>query len=417
MAEFPKEFVWGAATAAYQIEGGATEGGKGLSIWDVFSHTPGCTYRGETGDVACDSYHRWKEDLALLQSMHLKAYRFSVAWTRIAPNGGTDWNEEGFAYYDTLVDALLEAGIEPYVTLYHWDLPQALEEKGVHIVQGKATELIIENGVCKGVVTDRKKTYLADSTIVATGGASYPKTGSDGSGYRLCEKAGHTVMPLSPSLVPLTSSDKCCTELMGLSLKNVSVSFYRGEKELYHDFGEMLFTHFGVSGPIVLSASAYVKSFPTRMVIDLKPALDEKALDSRILSDFSAEKNRIFANSLSALLPRAMIPVIVKRSGIDPQKQVNAITKDERKRLVQLMHSFEINLNGTRPLDEAIITCGGVSVKEINPSTMGSKLVRGLYFAGEIIDVDAYTGGFNLQIAWATGKAAGEAAEEYLTEQ
>ena len=270
--------------------------------------------------------------------------------------------------------------------------------------------VMAENGVCKGVVTDRKKTYLADSTIVATGGASYPKTGSDGSGYRLCEKAGHTVMPLSPSLVPLTSSDKCCTELMGLSLKNVSVSFYRGEKELYHDFGEMLFTHFGVSGPIVLSASAYVKSFPARMVIDLKPALDEKALDSRILSDFSAEKNRIFANSLSALLPRAMIPVIVKRSGIDPQKQVNAITKDERKRLVQLMHSFEINLNGTRPLDEAIITCGGVSVKEINPSTMGSKLVRGLYFAGEIIDVDAYTGGYNLTIAFSTGRLAGKSA-------
>ena len=197
---------------------------------------------------------------------------------------------------------------------------------------------------------------------------------------------------------------------MGLSLKNVSVSFYRGEKELYHDFGEMLFTHFGVSGPIVLSASAYVKSFPARMVIDLKPALDKKALDSRILSDFSAEKNRIFANSLSALLPRAMIPVIVKRSGIDPQKQVNAITKDERKRLVQLMHSFEINLNGTRPLDEAIITCGGVSVKEINPSTMGSKLVRGLYFAGEIIDVDAYTGGYNLTIAFSTGRLAGKSA-------
>ena len=192
---------------------------------------------------------------------------------------------------------------------------------------------------------------------------------------------------------------------MGLSLKNVSVSFYRGEKELYHDFGEMLFTHFGVSGPIVLSASAYVKSFPARMVIDLKPALD-----SRILSDFSAEKNRIFANSLSALLPRAMIPVIVKRSGIDPQKQVNAITKDERKRLVQLIHSFEINLNGTRPLDEAIITCGGVSVKEINPSTMGSKLVSGLYFAGEIIDVDAYTGGYNLTIAFSTGRLAGKSA-------
>lgn len=289
-------------------------------------------------------------------------------------------------------------------------LRRVMAEKGVHIVQGKATELIIENNVCRGVVTDRKKTYLADSTIIAAGGASYPKTGSDGSGYRLCEKAGHTIMPLSPSLVPLTSADKCCTELMGLSLKNVSVSFYHGEKELYHDFGEMLFTHFGVSGPIVLSASAYVKSFPAHMVIDLKPALDEKALDNRILSDFSAEKNRIFANSLSALLPRAMIPVIVKRSGINPQKQVNAITKDERKRLVQLIHSFEIDLNGTRPLDEAIITCGGVSVKEINPSTMGSKLVSGLYFAGEIIDVDAYTGGYNLTIAFSTGRLAGKSA-------
>ena len=289
-------------------------------------------------------------------------------------------------------------------------LRRVMAEKGVHIVQGKATELIIENGICRGVVTDSKKAYIAGSTVVATGGASYPKTGSDGSGYRLCEKAGHTVIPLSPSLVPLTSADKCCAELMGLSLKNVSVSFYRGEKELYRDFGEMLFTHFGVSGPIVLSASAYVKSFPARMVIDLKPALDEKALDNRILSDFSAEKNRIFANSLGALLPRAMIPVIVKRSGIDPQKQVNAITKDERKRLVQLMHSFEINLNGTRPLDEAIITCGGVSVKEINPSTMGSKLVSGLYFAGEIIDVDAYTGGYNLTIAFSTGRLAGKSA-------
>ena len=219
-------------------------------------------------------------------------------------------------------------------------LRRVMAEKGVHIVQGKATELIIENGVCKGVVTDRKKTYLADSTIVATGGASYPKTGSDGSGYRLCEKAGHTVMPLSPSLVPLTSSDKCCTELMGLSLKNVSVSFYRGEKELYHDFGEMLFTHFGVSGPIVLSASAYVKSFPARMVIDLKPAArSKKRLIAAYFPTFQSKRTVFPRNSLSALLPRAMIPVIVKRSGIDPQKQVNAITKDERKRLCTA-HAF-----------------------------------------------------------------------------
>ena len=289
-------------------------------------------------------------------------------------------------------------------------LERALQRGGVERRQTTVTGLSIADGAINGVLTSDGP-VACSTVLLCTGGASYPLTGSTGDGYRLAEQAGHTIQPPCGSLVPLVSPDEACAEMQGLSLRNTGVQL-RDEKgkTVYQDFGELLFTHFGVSGPIVLSASAYVKSFPARMVIDLKPALDEKALDSRILSDFSAEKNRIFANSLSALLPRAMIPVIVKRSGIDPQKQVNAITKDERKRLVQLMHSFEINLNGTRPLDEAIITCGGVSVKEINPSTMGSKLVSGLYFAGEIIDVDAYTGGYNLTIAFSTGRLAGKSA-------
>lgn len=289
-------------------------------------------------------------------------------------------------------------------------LRKVLREKNVRIMRGKVTGILVENGVCTGVVVDGKQSLYADRVIIATGGASYPRTGSDGSAYKLCRDIGHTVTPLKPSLVPLTSSDKCCAKLMGLALKNVSVSFFKGEKLVFSDFGEMLFTHFGVSGPIVLSASAYVKSFPARMSIDLKPALDDKTLDSRIIADFSSEKNRIFANSLGGLLPHALIPVIIERSKIDPKKQVNSVTREERKALVNLIHNFEIELNGTRPLDEAIITSGGISVKEMNPSTMESKLIKGLYFAGEIIDVDAYTGGYNLTIAFATGHLAGTSA-------
>lgn len=292
-------------------------------------------------------------------------------------------------------------------------LRRVMAEKGVHIVQGKATELIIENGVCKGVVTDRKKTYLADSTIVATGGASYPKTGSDGSGYRLCEKAGHTIMPLSPSLVPLTSSDKCCTELMGLSLKNVSVSFYRGEKELYHDFGEMLFTHFGVSGPMILSASADLeeKELPRLVIhLDFKPALDEKTLNARILSDFSENANRDFQNSLGALLPRALIGPVIARCGIPPHQKVHQITKEKRRALCRVIKDFTLHPTKFRPIDEAIVTRGGVDTRELDPRTMASRLCSGLYFAGEMIDVDAYTGGYNLQICFACANAAGKAA-------
>lgn len=289
-------------------------------------------------------------------------------------------------------------------------LRRVLRERNVRILHANVTSLTVADGICRGVVINGKESICADRVILAAGGASYPRTGSDGSAYKLCRDIGHTVTPLKPSLVPLTSSDKCCAQLMGLALKNVSVSFFKGEKQVFSDFGEMLFTHFGVSGPIVLSASAYVKEFPARMVINLKPALDEKALENRILSDFSAEKNRIFANSLGKLLPRALIPVIVRRSGINPDKQVNSVTKEERKKLISLIHGFTIELNGTRPLEEAIITSGGISVKEINPSTMESKLIKGLYFAGEIIDVDAYTGGYNLTIAFSTGHLAGTSA-------
>ncbi len=291
-------------------------------------------------------------------------------------------------------------------------LRKVLREKNVRIMRGKVTGILAENGVCNGVVVDGRQTLYADRVIVAAGGASYPRTGSDGSAYKLCSDIGHTVTPLKPSLVPLTSSDKCCAKLMGLALKNVSISFFKGEKLVFSDFGEMLFTHFGVSGPIILSASAYVRSFPARMSIDLKPALDDKTLDNRILADFSSEKNRIFANSLGGLLPHALIPIIIERSKINPKKQVNSVTREERKALVNLIHNFDIELNGTRPLDEAIITSGGISVKEINPSTMESKLIKGLYFAGEIIDVDAYTGGYNLTIAFATGHLAGTSASD-----
>ncbi len=289
-------------------------------------------------------------------------------------------------------------------------LKKVMKQNGVKILCGNVTELIIKDGECKGVTVDGSKRLFCDRVILATGGASYPRTGSDGKSFELCKKAGHTVTPLRPSLVPLTSGDPLCKKLMGLSLKNVNVSFVKNNKELYSEMGEMLFTHFGVSGPVILSASAYLKEFPVKMRIDLKPALDEKTLDNRILSDFSAEKNKIFANSLDKLLPKAMVPVIIAKSGISPQKQVNAITKAERKNLVLLMKCFEIEINGTRPLEEAVVTCGGISVKEINPSTMESKLVKNLFFAGEAIDVDAYTGGYNLTIAFSTGYVAGTSA-------
>lgn len=289
-----------------------------------------------------------------------------------------------------------------------------LKEQRVRVLHEKAEALIVENGEVRGVRLKSGEALFASSVIVATGGVSYPATGSLGDGYRFAESVGHTVVSPKPSLVPLVTREKWVKDLMGLSLKNVEVTFQRNGKVVYRDFGEMLFTHFGVSGPVILSASAHLGHEDISdyaLYIDLKPALDFEKLDARVLRDFDEVKNRHFSNALDKLLPKKLIPVVISLLEIDPTKPVNLITKEERHRLVRLLKAMLLHLSAFRPVDEAIITSGGVSVKEINPSTMASKKVKGLYFAGEVIDVDAYTGGFNLQIAFSTGYLAGNNCE------
>lgn len=290
-------------------------------------------------------------------------------------------------------------------------LIKKLKEKSVKILTNtKVDEIIVENDKVVGVLANQKK-YMADKVILATGGKSYPLTGSTGDGYIMAEKLGHTITKIKPSLVALLSSEKdleVCKKLQGLSLKNVGIKFIKNNKEIYSDFGEMLFTHFGVSGPTVLSGSAHLANIDlenVKLIIDLKPALQEEKLDERILRDFEKQRNKEFRNSLEMLLPKKLIPVVLEKMNIN--KKVNEVTKEERRKLVQILKRFEIEIVGFRPVEEAIITKGGINVKEINPKTMESKIVKGLYFAGEIIDVDAYTGGFNLQIAYSTGYTAG----------
>lgn len=278
------------------------------------------------------------------------------------------------------------------------------------------TKHVSRINVCKdGRFTVNSDTqHIYDRIIIAGGGRSYPLTGSDGSCYKIASDLGHTITPIVPSLVPIESSDAICRELMGLSLKNVSIKVLDSNGAcLYSDFGEMLFTHFGVSGPMILSASSHLHGISVAALtlsIDLKPALDDKTLDHRLLSDFSEKSNRDFQNAMSGLLPQKLIQPFVIRSGIPPHKKVNVITKEERAAVRSLLKDFRIRLSALRPIDEAIVTSGGVSIKEISPKTMESKLVRGLYFAGEILDVDAYTGGYNLQIAFSTGHLAGISA-------
>ncbi len=282
-------------------------------------------------------------------------------------------------------------------------------KNGVEIVTASARELIFENGWVTGIKTDSSDFY-AKKVLLCTGGKSYPATGSTGDGYIMAQKLGHTIVKPKGSLVPLEICGDICGRMQGFALKNVKLYVLNSKgKVIYDDFGEMLFTHFGVSGPIVLSASSHMRDFDKEhysLRIDLKPALDEKKLDARILRDFEKFSNREFANSLGELAGRSMIPVLVELSGIPPEQRVNSITKQQRQELVKLFKEFMLEVKGPRPIEEAIVTSGGVSVKEIDPKTMESKLVKGLYFAGEIIDVDAYTGGFNLQIAWSTAYTA-----------
>lgn len=284
----------------------------------------------------------------------------------------------------------------------------------VHLNEG-VKEIWTVGGGVKGIILERgDRKVEAAAVIVATGGLSYPTTGSTGDGYRFAGETGHSIKETTPALVPFVTEEREVAELQGLALKNVEISVRDGKRELYHDFGEMLFTHFGVSGPVLLSASSYVtgslKKGPVTLVIDLKPALTTEQLDARILRDFDEAKNKQFKNALNHLYPARLIPVMIERSGISPEKKVNEITREERKRLVEATKGFTLTITGLRGYNEAIITQGGVAVKEINPSTMESKKMKNLYFAGEVLDLDAVTGGYNLQIAWSTGFLAGRSA-------
>lgn len=291
-------------------------------------------------------------------------------------------------------------------------LEKACRKSGVNFLHKRVTEVLAEDGVIVGVRCG-DTVFNAASVLIATGGKSYPGTGSDGDGYRFAAALGHTVTHLKPSLVPLVSEEEYCGEMTGLSLKNVAVSVKdtKKDKVIFKEQGEMLFTHFGVSGPLILSASSHIRDMERgryKILIDMKPALDFQTLDKRLQRDFSENPNRIFSNSLSKLLPSKMIPVVVGLSGIAPEKQVNSVTKQERTELVTLLKNFPVTVRDFRPLSEAIVTSGGVKLSEVNPKTMESKLVQGLFWAGEVLDIDAYTGGFNLQIAFSTAVAAGK---------
>lgn len=296
-------------------------------------------------------------------------------------------------------------------------LQKALEKAGVEVLlHTKVTEILSKDGKIAGVQLKNGEKRTADAIILATGGKSYSSTGSTGDGFVFAEQLGHKIEEPVPSLVPMTVLEDYCMQMQGLSLRNVQATIWEGGKVIFEEFGEMLFTHFGVSGPLMLSASSVVNDRLRKknlsLNIDLKPALSEEQLDARILRDFEENKNRQFKNSVKGLLPAKMIPVVIFLSGIDPEKKINGITKQERKKLVECIKAFPLTLTGLRGFNEAIITRGGVSVKQVDPSTMESKLVKGLYFAGEILDVDAYTGGFNLQIAWSTGYLAGSSIAE-----
>lgn len=296
-------------------------------------------------------------------------------------------------------------------------LQKELDRLGVNIhLNSAVNDIIIENNTFKGILYSNKEKMYGDSCIVATGGISYPQTGSTGDGYRFAKKAGHTVTDTKPSLTGIETVESFPADLQGLSLKNVSLTLLDQKKKIYSDLGEMLFTHYGISGPLVLSASSYIaesmlaaKNLP-KIIIDLKPALSEEMLEKRITRDFETEMNKSFKNSLDMLLPQRLTEIVIGLSGIDPEKKVNAVTKAEKQKLVSILKNLELNVKKLRDYPEAIITKGGVDVKEIDPKTMSSKKCSGLYFAGEVLDIDALTGGFNLQIAWSTGHCAGENA-------
>ena len=293
-------------------------------------------------------------------------------------------------------------------------LVRECERLGVRTLRCAARSIETKDGAVCAVQTDAEK-IPCRAAAICTGGLSYPKTGSDGWGCRMAAKLGHSVTPLRPSLVPLESDDAWCAEMQGFSLRNVTLSAYEDGKLIFRELGEMLFTHFGVSGPLVLSASAKMRhmgSADYRLLIDLKPALDEKKLETRILRDIEENPKRSFHNLLGGLAGRSMVPVLEQLTGIPGEQRCTDFTREQRQKLIQILKAFPVHVSGTRPIDEAIVTAGGVCTREVDPRTMESKLIKGLYFAGEVLDLDAYTGGFNLQIAWCTGYVAGNAVEK-----
>lgn len=293
----------------------------------------------------------------------------------------------------------------------------SLKRKGVRMVKARAVELLTKDGKICGVKTEKGEKILAHAVVLATGGFSYPLTGSRGDGHHMAQELGHTIVPVKPSLIPLVEDGTWCSRMQGLSLRNVRLTVKNQKKKvIFEEQGELLFTHFGLSGPLVLSASAHMSNFETdryTAIIDLKPALDEQKLDERMLRDFSEQQNRSIHNVLEGLLPRLMIPVMLEVCDIPGETKIHEVTKQQRRRLLETMKQFRISILEPRPLEEAIITAGGVKTGEVDPGTMMSKRVEGLFFAGELLDVDAYTGGFNLQIAWCTGHLAGERAADY----
>ena len=317
---------------------------------------------------------------------------------------------------DDIVALIEESGVKTKVERGNRVFPKS--DKSSDVIKALKKHLdcvdVVLNYEVKNITKDEQfkinDEYVCDALIIATGGLSYKSTGSTGDGFKFAKEFGHQTTKTYPSLVPLDIKEDYCKELQGLSLKNVTLKLIKDDKVLYEELGEMLFTHFGVSGPLVLSASSFVADKMEdgyKISIDLKPALDESTLDKRILRDFDKYKNKNFNNSLSDLLPKKLIPIIIRLSGIDEYKKVNEITKEERQKLVQLIKNLEFNIDGLRGYDEAIITKGGIDVKEINPKTMESKIVPGLYFVGEVLDLDSLTGGYNLQLAWSTGYVAG----------
>lgn len=336
------------------------------------------------------------------------------ALTRFTP-------QDAMAFFEALgVPLKVERGNRVFpVSDRSFDISGALERElrrlRVRILRERAAEITAEDGRVTGVQTDRQH-HPADAVVLATGGVSYPGTGSTGDGYAMAAALGHTIVPPRGSLVPLESGDADCAAMQGLSLRNVEATVLNGKnKPVFREFGEMLFTHFGVSGPLMLSASAHLRRWDKeqyRLSIDLKPALDQQKLDSRILRDIGENPNRDMANILSGLVHRSMVPVLLRRLALPEGEKANSLTKEQRRALVQELKHFTVSLTGPRPVTEAIVTAGGVKVGDVVPGTMASKLAEGLYFAGEILDVDAYTGGFNLQIAWATGYLAGLSAAE-----